>query len=121
MVRTGLNAASISHSWLRPLVSVQRAHGDDATRACWKEAEQVGDLTYQGFMKAAVKLGYKVEVETAPQTPTAAIDPAKLSLSALRRLSANDPDRAFEACDELMRELTALRNELAQRTGGPST
>ncbi|MFI1452134.1 hypothetical protein [Streptomyces virginiae] len=103
---------------LRPLVSVQRDHGDEATRACWKEAEKAGELTYQGFLKAAVKLGYKVEVESDPRPPAAAIDPAKLSLTALRRLGASDPDRAFEACGELMRELTALKAELSQRALG---
>ncbi|MGW7440884.1 hypothetical protein [Streptomyces sp. NPDC054849] len=100
---------------LRPLVSVQRDHGDDATRACWKEAERIGDLTSQGFLKAAVKLGFKVEVEAPQRTPAAVIDPAKLSLTALRRLSNSDPSRAIEACREMMEELTALRAELEQR------
>ncbi|MFE2246653.1 hypothetical protein [Streptomyces lavendulae] len=106
---------------LRPLVSVQRDHGDDATRACWQEAEAAGELTYQGFMKAALKLGFKVEVESQPRPPAAAIDPARLSLTALRRLSTSDPDRAFEACSELMRELTTLQAELAERAGEQST
>lgn len=105
---------------LRPLVSVQRDHGDDAVRACWAEAEKEGDLTHQGFMKVAVKLGYKVEAESDPRPPAAAIDPARLSLSALRRLSTKHPDRAFAACNELMNELTALRSEIAQRTRGQS-
>lgn len=103
---------------LRPLVSVQRDHGDDATRACWKEAEQSGDLTYQGFLKAAVKLGYKVEVESEPRSPAAEIDPARLNLTALRRLSISNPGRAFEACEELLGELAALKAEIAQRASG---
>ncbi|MEU2455873.1 hypothetical protein ABZ605_38010 [Streptomyces sp. NPDC012765] len=103
---------------LRPLVSVQRDHGDDATRACWKEAERLGDLTSQGFLKAAIKLGYKVEVEPSGRAPAAAIDPARLSLTALRRLGSSDPDRAVKACDELLRELTAFKAELAQRAQG---
>lgn len=100
---------------LRPLVSVQRDHGDEATRACWKEAERLGDLTAQGFLKAAVTLGFKVEVEAPQRTPAAVIDPAKLSLTALRRLSNSDPSRAIEACRKMMEELTALRAELEQR------
>ncbi|MFE2553623.1 hypothetical protein ACFXGI_34585 [Streptomyces sp. NPDC059355] len=104
---------------LRPLVSVQRDHGDDATRACWVAAEEAGDLTYQGFLKAAVMLGFKVEVESQPRPSAAAIDPARLSLAALRRLSTSDPDRALEACSELMRELTALSAEISQRSGQP--
>ncbi|MFI8365236.1 hypothetical protein ACIGD1_34430 [Streptomyces sp. NPDC085612] len=99
---------------LRPLVSVQRTHGDDATRRCWQEAERVGDLTERGLLAAAVKLGYKVEIEPAKKSPTRALEPAKLNVATLRKLSSRDPEAALEACRDLRRELDGLEAELTR-------
>ncbi|MFJ2590855.1 hypothetical protein [Streptomyces sp. NPDC087538] len=104
---------------LRPLVSVQRDHGDDAARECWKTAEAAGDLTERGLRDAAVKCGYKVNLE--PTTGHIApaprpLEPAGvLNLDKLKRLAAAEPARALALCRELRAELDVLEQELAQQ------
>lgn len=105
---------------LRPLVSVQRDHGDDAVRACWHKAETSGDLTERGLRHAAAELGYK----TAPQPPAPAAVPAPraltpsalLNLTRLKKLAATDPGQALALCRNLREELDTLERDLASRT-----
>ncbi|MFE3152794.1 hypothetical protein ACFXJ6_40175 [Streptomyces sp. NPDC059218] len=110
---------------LRPLVSVQRDHGDDAARECWKAAEAAGDLTERGLRDAAVRCGYKVNLEPATGRIVSAprpLEPASvLNLGKLKRLAAADPARALALCQELRAELDALERGLAQEQPGSAS
>ncbi|MGW5531717.1 hypothetical protein [Streptomyces xanthochromogenes] len=103
---------------LRPLVSVQRDHGDDAVRECWKAAEKAGDLTGRGLLAAAIKCGYKVNlepVEERTETAPQALEPSKiLNVGKLKRLGATDPAQALALCRELQENLATLEKELMQ-------
>ncbi|MCB5181491.1 hypothetical protein [Streptomyces antimicrobicus] len=101
---------------LRPLVSVQRDHGDEAVRQCWKEAERAGNLTDRGFLHAAVKLGFKVRIEAEKRRSAPVIETAKLNITALRKLAGKDPAAALAACREVRRELDEVEAELAIKT-----
>ncbi|MFF5939003.1 hypothetical protein [Streptomyces sp. NPDC012508] len=104
---------------LRPLISVQRSHGDDAVRACWRTAEAAGDLTERGLRRAAVERGYSVAPEPAAPTPaTHALAPSTLlNVAKLKRLAAADPAQARDLCRGLREELDAIERDLpAQET-----
>ncbi|MDX2295879.1 MULTISPECIES: hypothetical protein [Streptomyces] len=99
---------------LRPLVSVQRQHGDDAVRECWRKAEAAGDLTERGLRAAAVDLGYRTAPEPATPVPSPRTTPsAVVSLDRLKRLAARDPERARALCRSLRDELDAIERGLA--------
>ncbi|MEU0670920.1 hypothetical protein ABZ506_33800 [Streptomyces lavendulocolor] len=107
---------------LRPLVSVQRRHGDEAVRECWRDAEEAGDLTKRGLLAAAIRRGYKVDhlepAEVPPQRPR--LEPAQLSVSKLKRLGATDPQQALALCRKMREELAALERDLSEeRPGDP--
>ncbi|MFE2972194.1 hypothetical protein ACFXKC_53325 [Streptomyces sp. NPDC059340] len=112
---------------LRPLVAVQRDHGDEAVRECWLAAGAAGDLTERGMRAAAVRCGYTVPVEAAPEP--AAIPPQRpqmepshiLHLGKLRRLVADDPGQALELCRQLQGELARLEQDLASQAADPGT
>lgn len=102
---------------LRPLVSVQRDHGDEAVRECWKAAEAAGELTKRGLLAAAIKCGYRVTLEPAkPATPTRPrLEPSSvLNVGKLRRLGATDPTQALALCRTLREDLDRLERDLAQ-------
>ncbi|MFC8277794.1 hypothetical protein ACFUJR_35745 [Streptomyces sp. NPDC057271] len=100
---------------LRPLVSVQRDHGDDAVRRCWRSAEAAGDLTERGLRHAAVEHGYKVDLEpTAPQqavqaaAPMLTLSPDRFDADAVRVFARQQPDLmrlVIEAGQEALAEL----------------
>ncbi|MFG2631073.1 hypothetical protein [Streptomyces sp. NPDC048473] len=109
---------------LRPLVSVQRDHGDDAARECWKTAETAGDLTERGLRDAAIKCGYKVNLEPAAGRTAPAprpLDPAGvLNVGKLKRLAATEPARALALCRTLREEIDRLEHELTQEQPDPA-
>lgn len=103
---------------LRPLVSVQRDHGDDAARECWTTAEAAGDLTERGLLAASIECGYKVNLEPAaeqPAPPPRPLEPSSvLNLGKLKRLATAEPARALALCQTLRAELDRLEHELTQ-------
>ncbi|MFJ1561292.1 hypothetical protein [Streptomyces mirabilis] len=111
---------------LRPLVAVQRDHGDEAVRECWLAAGAAGDLTERGLRAAAVRCGYTLPVEAAPEPAVIPqqqqLEPSHiLHLAKLRRLAADDPGQALELCRQLQGELARLEQDLTAQTADPAT
>ncbi|MFE4660924.1 hypothetical protein ACFRFJ_30060 [Streptomyces hydrogenans] len=100
---------------LRPLVSVQREHGDEAVRECWRRAEASGNLTERGLRHAAVALGYKIAPEPAASVPTPRpLTPSTLlNVGRIKRLVSSDPAQARTLLQGLRHEIDALERDLA--------
>lgn len=110
---------------LRPLVAVQRDHGDDAVRECWQTAARSGDLTGRGLLAAAIECGYKVALSSTGQAtdapPPPALEPAGvLHLAKLKRLAAADPAQALALCRTLQADLAHLERDLTRQTPQPA-
>jgi hypothetical protein len=112
---------------LRPLVAIQRDHGDEAVRECWLAAGAAGDLTERGLRAAAVRCGYTLPVDPAPE-PTEIppqqqqLEPSHiLHLAKLRHLAADNPGQALELCRQLQDELARLEQDLTAQTAHPAT
>ncbi|MDT0469675.1 hypothetical protein [Streptomyces gibsoniae] len=105
---------------LRPLVAVQRDHGDEAARECWRKAEAAGDLTERGLRTAAVACGYAITPEPAPQLESEGrpqVQPSSvLRLEMLERLAHTDPGQALMLCRRLKDNLARLEQDLLART-----
>ncbi|MFE5547283.1 hypothetical protein ACFQ71_26125 [Streptomyces sp. NPDC056534] len=111
---SSLTRRQLKEQPLRPLTSVQREHGDDAVRECWRKAEAAGDLTERGLRTAAIELGYRTAPEPATPVPAPRTPPATLvSLDRLKRLAARDPERARTLCQSLRDEIDAIERGLA--------
>ncbi|SEB29538.1 hypothetical protein SAMN04490357_0013 [Streptomyces misionensis] len=112
---------------LRPLVAVQREHGDEAVRRCWRKAEAAGDLTERGLRAAAVECGYAIAPEPEPLEevkPQPELEPSDvLRLKKLQRLAASDPQRALALCRQAQSDLARLEQDLLTRPtpGGTPT
>ncbi|MFD8740795.1 hypothetical protein ACFV06_38585, partial [Streptomyces sp. NPDC059618] len=102
---------------LRPLVAVQRDHGDDAVRECWLEAAAARDLTERGLRAAAVRKGYTVaadqdaDPDTVAELPPAVEASRFLHLGKLRRLADDDPAQALNLCRQLQSDLALLEQD----------
>ncbi|MET9957100.1 hypothetical protein ABZ135_36870 [Streptomyces sp. NPDC006339] len=106
---------------LRPLISVQREHGDEAVRMCWRKAEAAGDLTERGLRHAAVALRYKAgppEPASPDAAPQALTSSALLNLPRLKRLAATDPVKALALCQSVREELDAFERALSTPKAG---